>query len=247
MNRPFRTVVGSLCCVAAGLVLLDAQAPTVWDGVYTAAQATRGEAAYQESCSVCHGAGLHGTDEGPALAGRIFEQHWFEDTVRSLFVKIQTMMPADAPGSLEAAAYRDIVSYLLKANGFPAGDNELPLDIESLGRIQIVGRGGPGPVPDSALVQVFGCLTRDGDKGWIVSHATAPARTRDPELSKPAALVASPAARQGAHTFRLLDVTHLDAATHAGQSVEVKGFLIRRPGDDRLNVTSLQKLGSRCE
>jgi quinoprotein glucose dehydrogenase len=246
-GAPGRRVTGVLfvSCVAA--TVASGGGPTVWDRVYSAAQAKRGEAAFQEHCSVCHGDGLRGTDEGPALAGRVFEQHWFEDSVKNLFTKIQTRMPADAPGSLADAAYLDIVAYLLEANGFPAGDRELPLDVESLARIQIVGEGGPGPIPDSALVQVIGCLTRDRDNSWMIIHTTEPVRTRDPEASKPDALSASKAVPLGTHTFRLLDVPRLDPAIRAGHKVEVKGFLIRRPADDRLNVTSLQTLGSSCD
>jgi len=240
-----------VACVASGAAVhvqeVTRNRRTVWDRVYTAAQATRGEAAYQESCGVCHGDGLRGTDEGPALAGRVFEQHWFEDSVKNLFTKMQTRMPADAPGSLADAAYLDIVAYLLKVNGFPAGEKELPLDVESLGRIQIVGEGGPGAIPDSALVQVVGCLTRDPNNSWTVIHTTEPVRTRDPEASKPDALNASKGAPLGTHTFRLLDVPQLDPAIRAGHKVEVKGFLIRRPGDDRLNVTSLQTISPSCD
>jgi hypothetical protein len=34
-------------------------------------------------------------------------------------------MPVDAPGSLEAPAYLDVVGYLLEANGFPRGSQDL--------------------------------------------------------------------------------------------------------------------------
>jgi quinoprotein glucose dehydrogenase len=244
-----------MCCVvvsvttSAAVHVQDAtrNGNTVWDRVYTSAQATRGQAAYQESCSVCHGDGLRGTDEGPALAGRVFEQHWFEDSVKNLFTKIQTRMPADAPGSLADAAYLDIVAYLLQANGFPAGETELPVDVDSLARIRIVGESGPGAIPDFALVQVIGCLTRDRDNSWMVTRTTEPIRTRDPERSTQDAIDALKSAALGTRSFRLLDIPQSKLTISAGHKVEVKGFLIRRPGDDRLNVTSLQTVSSRCE
>jgi hypothetical protein len=37
-------------------------------------------------------------------------------------------MPEDAPGSLEPQQYVDIISYVLRANGFPPGDRELTAD-----------------------------------------------------------------------------------------------------------------------
>ena len=252
-DAPRRQAAGMLfvLCVAATLASGGAQpltpgARTVWDRVYTPAQAMRGEAAYQEHCSVCHGDGLRGTDEGPALAGRVFEQHWLEDSVKNLFTKIQTRMPADAPGSLADAAYLDIVAYLLQANGFPAGETELPVDVDSLARIRIVGESGPGAIPDFALVQVIGCLTRDRDNSWMVTRTTEPIRTRDPERSTQDAIDALKSAALGTRSFRLLDIPQSKLTISAGHKVEVKGFLIRRPGDDRLNVTSLQTVSSRC-
>jgi mono/diheme cytochrome c family protein len=242
-------VAAVLCsfCIALVLASVSAQSPTVWDGVYTSAQAMRGQTAYQEHCAVCHGDGLRGTDEGPALAGRTFEQHWFEDSLNNLATKIRTTMPADAPGSLPEAAYLDIVAYVLEENGFPAGRTELPRDAQLLARIQIVGKDGPGEVPDSALVQVLGCLARDGDTSWRVTRATRPVRTRDPEASAPDARAALDAAAPGTYTLRLLEVARFERALRAGQRAEVKGFLIRQPGGDRLNVTSLQTLGSTCD
>src|SRR5262245_42339619 len=41
---------------------------TVWDGVFTGAQAERGQSAYRERCQSCHGEKLEG-GVGPALAG----------------------------------------------------------------------------------------------------------------------------------------------------------------------------------
>jgi hypothetical protein len=123
----------------------------------------------------------------------------------------------------------------------------LPRDAASLARIQIVGKDGPGEVPDSALVQVIGCLARDGDTSWMVTRATRPVRTRDPESSAPDSLRTSDVAAPGTHTLRLLEVARFERTLRAGQRAEVKGFLIRQPGGDRLNVTSLQTLGSSCD
>src|SRR5262249_18903363 len=132
-------------------------------------------------------------------------------------------------------------------NGFPAGDTALPLDVDSLARIQIVGESGPGAVPDSALVQVIGCLARGSDSSWIVTRTTEPMRTRDPERSKPDALDALKSAPFGTGTFRLLDIPPSEHAISAGQRAEVKGFLIRRRNGDRLNVTSVGVTPAGCD
>ena len=47
-------------------------ARTVWDGVYTEEQATRGTEAYKSACSECHGADLAGDGFAPALTGSEF-------------------------------------------------------------------------------------------------------------------------------------------------------------------------------
>ncbi len=42
---------------------------SVWDGVYTDAQAKRGEALFAENCVTCHGPALEGDGEAPPLSG----------------------------------------------------------------------------------------------------------------------------------------------------------------------------------
>jgi hypothetical protein len=46
-------------------------------------------------------------------------------------------MPARAAGSLSQQEYADVLSYVLKANGLPAGETELPADLERLKPIAI--------------------------------------------------------------------------------------------------------------
>ena len=110
---------------------------SVWDGVYSEPQASRGLREYTRSCERCHGSDLTGsaTDEVPALVADMFMFHWGGQTVLALYDRIRKAMPADAPGSLDAAAYLDIVAYLLEANGFPRGPEEL--DRNRLGAIVI--------------------------------------------------------------------------------------------------------------
>jgi uncharacterized membrane protein YcgQ (UPF0703/DUF1980 family) len=49
----------------------------------------------------------------------------------------------------------------------------------------------------------------------------------------------------GAQTFHLLNV-YPRPDPYKGHKVEAKGFLIRDPGGNRINVTSVQTLASRC-
>ena len=107
------------------------------DGIYNEAQAARGQASYQVSCASCHGAALKGSGaQNPPLAGPDFTANWTGQTLNDLFEKIQTSMPADRPGTLPRGTNADILAYILKANKFPAGKNELPSAAEALKQIQ---------------------------------------------------------------------------------------------------------------
>jgi mono/diheme cytochrome c family protein len=115
--------------VTAGLVLAawvtGAQArSSIWDGVYTDAQAERGHTLYNQSCGRCHGADLSGTFEIPPLVGR-FMPYWSGTTLDALFDYVSTAMPLDHPGALGPAANADIVAFILKSNAIPSGSKEL--------------------------------------------------------------------------------------------------------------------------
>lgn len=104
---------------------LEEPARTTGDGVFTTAQAGRGRDAFRESCAACHFEDLMGDATSPALAGPTFWARWRNSSLNSLAAVMRTSMPPSAPGSLEGATYLDIVSYLLSANGSPAGDTAL--------------------------------------------------------------------------------------------------------------------------
>ena len=57
---------------------LSAQQKSQWEGVYSEAQAKRGEALYVRSCATCHGTDLKGGERAPALAGPAFSGRWVE-------------------------------------------------------------------------------------------------------------------------------------------------------------------------
>jgi cytochrome c len=130
-------------CGSALIVVVSAQNPTprqsVWDGVYTDAQATRGERTYGRSCESCHGADLAGDPvmEIPPLALDSFMTSWSSKSVKDLFETVKRSMPKDKPGSLGTGAYIDVVAYLLQANKFPSGPRELPRTPEQLDGIVI--------------------------------------------------------------------------------------------------------------
>jgi len=221
----------------------ESDAKTVWDGVYSTAQAERGQSAYAWSCSRCHGEDLTGS--GNVLRGAKFMDHWREDSLKSFFNAIKTTMPRNAPRSLGDGEYIDIVAYILQANAFPAGKEELSID--TLDRALIVTKEGPKPVPDFALIAVSGCLVQSSADTWLVKNTSDPVRTRNPRESTETELADAAAKSPGRNTFRLLDIRNFPTQARTGRWVEAKGLLIRSPGDDRINLTWLQTLGESCK
>ena len=177
---------------------------TVWKGVYSAAQAARGKAAYLSACSRCHREDLSGYSE--VLRGDRFLDRWREDNLSSLSARVRTM-PPNAPGSLTENTYTDIIAYILQVNQFPSGAADLKP--EALPAIRVEGKNGPEPVPDFSLVEVTGCLEKDSDSKWMVSNATEPVRTRNPGTSSAEELRRATAQELGKLTFHILDVSSL--------------------------------------
>ena len=106
------------------------------DGIYTDAQAARGAAAYAQNCAACHGASLGGLGEAPALSGAQFISDFNGLTVGDLFDRIRTTMPLNNPAALSRDQYADILSFILKSNGYPAGQKELNRRSEFLNAIR---------------------------------------------------------------------------------------------------------------
>ena len=53
------------------------------------------------------------------------------------FQVTSTLMPESNPGSLSPEEYADIVSYILRENGYPAGEEDLAADASTLEDIRI--------------------------------------------------------------------------------------------------------------
>jgi mono/diheme cytochrome c family protein len=133
--------LASMACALLASQLLVAQGAasgnTVWDGVFTDAQASRGEAAYARSCAACHKEDLLGGGTAPALAGEAFFRRWNEGTLDDVVQTMRSSMPQEAPNSLGAQVYVDIITYLLKASGSPTGSGELTTDRDRLKRVRV--------------------------------------------------------------------------------------------------------------
>ena len=114
-------------------------------GVYTLAQAERGEATYGRQCAFCHGRRLEGDEEfcTPPLVGPEFWRRWRGLSIGALYDRMKKTMPVNKEGSLADAEYAEIVSFILRANELPASQTELPADLATLQRIAIANRTKP--------------------------------------------------------------------------------------------------------
>lgn len=121
----------------AGTAIAQDGGSSVWQGIYTGEQADRGAGLYAQRCGACHGAALNGTGEAPPLVGGEFVSHWDTLTVGDLYDRVRTTMPQNDPMSMTREEYADVLAYVLKNNGFPAGPRELDKRSEVLATIGI--------------------------------------------------------------------------------------------------------------
>ncbi|MDZ7778786.1 MAG: cytochrome c [Gemmatimonadota bacterium] len=104
--------------------------PTTLDGVYTVAQAERGEEVYEELCSECHDS--EDWTEG-AFLGR-----WADQSTFQLWYYINDRMPYDNPWSLSRQQVTDVLTYILHLNDLPTGEDELGTTDDDIDQYWIV-------------------------------------------------------------------------------------------------------------
>ena len=121
----------------AAAAVLNVSTANIRDGVYTNAQARRGDKLYAEHCSLCHLPSMTGKEPAPELAGDLFMSKWTGQSVGDLFIRIATTMPVSNPGLLTEKQYADLVAVLLQANNFPAGAEEIEVDQDYMDGIKI--------------------------------------------------------------------------------------------------------------
>lgn len=113
-----------------------AEAPTTsddastLDGIYTVAQAERGEAVFDELCAECHD--VEDWTE-TAFLGR-----WADQSTFQLWYYINDRMPYDNPWSMSRQQVTDVLTYILHLNDLPTGDQELGTTDDDIDRYWIV-------------------------------------------------------------------------------------------------------------
>ena len=145
MISPRVLVLGSLTLLLPGLAGSYAASQekrelTVWDGVYSDAQAGRGKEVYEEHCELCHASDLSGDtpyNPSPQLAGRPFMLRWQGKHLNELFTVICLTMPANKPGTLKPEQCADVMAFIFQRNRLPSSESPLSTDVEALGSIAL--------------------------------------------------------------------------------------------------------------
>ncbi len=127
-------MVAVLGAAALGLVAASVaqdRGRTVRDGVYSPAQATRGERLFASICTNCH----EMTDFTAASA---YLEAVEGQSLWETFEYVSNEMPEDDPGSLRLEDYADVLAYIFSVYGLPSGATDLAVDQDSLEAIAIV-------------------------------------------------------------------------------------------------------------
>jgi alcohol dehydrogenase (cytochrome c) len=97
-------------------------------GVFTEAQARRGEQLFNQACSKCHNVTDH--------TGTSFVAKWSSNSLGDIFDQVSTMPPA-SPGGLNPDGYANLVAFFLSKSGYTPGREELPADRSALKGIRV--------------------------------------------------------------------------------------------------------------
>lgn len=232
--------VMSIVAGAGQTVSGQAGSKTVWDGVFTEAQATRGRTLYAQHCATCHGGNLQG-GEYKSLTGDRFWTDYQETTVDYVLGQMSRNMPHSEDGSLKgtlgSSVYADIMAHILSTNGFPAGARDL--SAEAVVGVQIVRKEGSGELPAGSLAHVVGCLAKGDGRSWVIQRGSRPVRI----LSGGAVDTGLPLGDRG---FSLMFVlTSLDK--FVGHKVSVRATLMGEGGVKGLNVQRVESVGATCQ
>jgi len=98
----------------------DATMASTGGSTFSETQADRGRDVFRAACTECH--------YSSEFSDSQFKFKWSRRSAGNLYQLIQTSMPETAPGSLSPEETVDIVSYIMRMNGFEPGTGELSSD-----------------------------------------------------------------------------------------------------------------------
>jgi mono/diheme cytochrome c family protein len=252
LRRPLSCWVIALAVSAplAGVTLLaqdGAKPGAAPAAVYTAAQAERGKDLFINNCGNCHGVDFKGAFErAPALTGEAFFKNWEGRNVSNLFAKIKPDMPRNnRAGTLTDAINLDIVAAILQVNAYPAGATELNLAALEAVPLAAGGIATKVTVPNFAVVETVGCLTRGSDNRWTLKNASEPVASKDQPLTSQEVKDAG-AKALGSGSFELVSVIPFKPEQEDGRKMAARGLLYRTSNASRLDVTSFQRVADNC-
>jgi hypothetical protein len=98
---------------------------------------------------------------------------------------------------------------------------------------------------DLDIVAVVGCLEQNASGMWTLTHGSDPAVSKAQAASK-AELRQEALKPLGEQQYQLLGVSVFNPSSHKGETMAVKGVLIKDASLNRINVTSEQTIASTC-
>ena len=130
-----KELVGERTEVGKTLQTIPEVGENVWISIE---QVERGKVTYNKHCVSCHGFSLRGGEfDGVPLSGNYFAKRWDGKSIEGLLTYIKASMPPGLGGRFSTSTYLDLVAYILKANGYPEGEQYLGSNLESLNQIFI--------------------------------------------------------------------------------------------------------------
>src|SRR4051812_50090714 len=118
-------IIPLLTILALQTALRAQPTKSVWDGVYTEEQATRGKTGYSEQCASCHGPELTGGEMAPALSGGEFMAGGGGLAGGDLFGRIRISMPQKSPRGPSGAPKAGNLAVLIASDKVPRGQTAL--------------------------------------------------------------------------------------------------------------------------
>jgi mono/diheme cytochrome c family protein len=127
MNRTRAFILaGSAVFIGFTIAATGRQQQPAAGGIFTAAQAQSGQAAYAQQCAGCHGQDFRGSADAPAVESADFRTKWGPRATNELFTYLVQTMPPTNPGVLGEEGTLAMTAFLLQLNVRPRAQPVTP-------------------------------------------------------------------------------------------------------------------------